>query len=262
MGPGNFEFGQVRDYLERQQRRIAELESENRTLRRELDELRRGVGIAVMIHGRAVPLAPLPPAGTAANPRHSVTTSGQHPAVMPVASGPIPGAGPIPHVQPTQQPAANFPEANWLTGSQPALRAQPRPEQTAGPRQAHTLRPSERITPEWLREATASQAPGSERPNVWDAAYVAGSPGATPSQIPATPSRILATPSQPGEWPAPRAARSRRSHASAPLPPLPLPSEPPYPSLAELTGQLPAVQRKPRRQANERNPYDDSFVLG
>jgi hypothetical protein len=261
MGPGNFEFGQVRDYLERQQRRIAELENENRTLRRELDELRRGVGIAVMIHGRTVPLASLPSAGTAATPRFSVTTSGQHPTVAPVPGEPMQNARPTPHAQPAPL-AASFPEANWLTGSQPAIRAQPRPERIAETQQARVSRRSERITPEWLRETTASQAPAGERPNVWDAAYAAAMPGATPSRIPATSSRIPATPSQPGEWPTSRPLRSPRSRTSAPLPPLPLPSEPPYRSLAELTGQLPTVQRKLRRHANERNPYDDSFVLG
>ena len=270
MESGKFEFGQVREYLERQQRRIAELESENRTLRRELDELRRGVGIAVTIHGRTVPLAPLPPAGTAAHPRPSVTpsstTSGQHPAVAPVPSGPVPNAGPTAHAQPAPPAAtfpATFPEANWLTGSQPAIRAQSQSERTAEPRQAHVPRPSERITPEWLREAAVSQASANGRQDAWGGSPIASADGTTgPSQIPVTPSRYPATPSQAGELPISRASRSRRSHASAPLPPLPLPSEPPYPSLAELTGQRPAVPRTSRRPANERNPYDDSFVLG
>src|SRR6266849_5600736 len=44
--------------------RARQLEMENHELRRELDELRRGVGIAVLIQGRPVPLSALPAAGT------------------------------------------------------------------------------------------------------------------------------------------------------------------------------------------------------
>jgi hypothetical protein len=269
MGPGNNEFGQVREYLERQQRRIAELESENHTLRRELDELRRGIGIAVMIHGRTVPLAPLPPAGTAAHPRIPVTGSGEHPAASTAPSSAIPSASSsaAPVAQPESAPlappqATAFPEASWLTGSQPAIRAQPRAARAPEPWQARALRPSERITPEWLREATASQAPANVPQDTWEGGYPTGASGATPSQAPAPPSRHPASAPQPGELPTSRASRSRRSQASAPLPPLPLPSEPPYPSLAQLTGRQPDVQRTARRHAGERNPFDDSFVLG
>src|SRR5260370_42326852 len=46
-------------------KRARQLELENRELRRELDELRRGVGISVLIQGRLVPLSALPSAGAA-----------------------------------------------------------------------------------------------------------------------------------------------------------------------------------------------------
>ena len=51
-------FEEIAAWLEQQVRRVRALEAENRELRRQLDELRRGIGVAVMIEGRAFPLAP------------------------------------------------------------------------------------------------------------------------------------------------------------------------------------------------------------
>src|SRR5690242_5779176 len=46
-------------------KRARQLEIENRQPRREHDELRRGVGISVLIQGRLVPLSALPSTGAA-----------------------------------------------------------------------------------------------------------------------------------------------------------------------------------------------------
>src|SRR5215468_120936 len=125
MGPGNGEYGQYAepyaepyaDWYEHQQRRIAQLEAENRDLRRQLDELRRGIGVAVMIHGRPIPLAPLQPAGTAyisdGPPISTVAHSAPQPHAWPVQQPPAP-------FQDGPAPASSFPEESWLSGPQRA----------------------------------------------------------------------------------------------------------------------------------------------
>jgi hypothetical protein len=100
MGPRSHEYEQYANWYEHQQRRIAELETENRELRRQLEDLRRGIGIAVLIHGRPIPLTPLQPSAHLSD--GPASSSGAH------------GAPPL------------YPEESWLTGPQRA--AQPAPQ--------------------------------------------------------------------------------------------------------------------------------------
>src|SRR5579859_1084259 len=71
--------GQMSNIIQIQQQRIAELEADNRDLRRQLDELRRGAGIAVLIEGQAIPLTTLTPAPAPRPPVLSHPTQLTHP---------------------------------------------------------------------------------------------------------------------------------------------------------------------------------------
>lgn len=179
MGYDYYQRDDVTEYLAQQRQRIADLEAENRALRAQLDALCRGEGIAVLINGRRIPLAALVEVGANAagtpSERQYVahgrarTPSAprdpyHHPAQrMPMPTPQTPSPAPAPD-------ATVFPEAAWLTGATPAVRPQPVPPgppvqrgHTSG---ARALRPSERITPDWLREARHSTA-GPRPPANW-----------------------------------------------------------------------------------------------
>jgi hypothetical protein len=231
MGPMNAEYGdyeQMSIWLERQQRRIEDLEVENRDLRRQLDELRRGVGVAVMIHGRAISLASLPSSGSA----HSSDGPASSAPRRPVPAAPIPHsygssapqpsyAPPAPSQVQVRQPApASFPENDWLTGPQRSVKALPRRERAhvVPPAPPRPLSPTQEMTPSWLREA----APAPQEPRQW---------------------------------------RPRARTDSLPVPPRlePVPQAPQR-TLAQITRQQGAM--RPTDPHPGRNPYSDSFVLG
>ena len=228
MGPMNAEYGdyeQMSIWLERQQRRIEDLEVENRDLRRQLDELRRGVGVAVMIHGRAIPLASLPPSSSAYSSNGPASSAPRRPVpAAPIShtygnSAPQPSYAPPapPQVAARQPTPASFPEEDWLTGSQRSMKAAPRRERAhvvpAAPPRPRSA--SQEMTPSWLR----GDAPAPQEPQQW--------PHRTrTSSLPRTPR----------------------------LEPFPQPA--PQRTLAQITGQHPAESYPGR------NPYSDSFVLG
>lgn len=87
-------------WAEQLQQRVMRLEMENRELRRQLDELRRGVGIAVLIQGRPVALASPPPAMPGTGSGHftdapAMSQTGARPAINP-QMGPAPRSVPSP----------------------------------------------------------------------------------------------------------------------------------------------------------------------
>jgi hypothetical protein len=251
MGQQQMGQGQMSNLMQLQQRRIAELEAENRDLRRQLDELRRGAGIAVLIDGQAIPLttlapppAPRPPVLThpsqpipampatfAARPS---TTSGR----MPIVRGTAAPSTPYPRM-PQPRPsvpsvpvraAAPAPDDGWLTGSTPAVRPRPSAAMPAA-------RPSSSVTPAWLRD---------EAPTVVAAPVAPVSQSAPVSQMP------LSSP--------------RRRLSTGPLarPSVPRLQPEGFPTLAQITGRMRAVRPQPQPELwpGERNPYADSFVLG
>src|SRR5258705_765291 len=109
-------------------KRTRQLEIENRELRRELDELRRGVGISVLIQGQLVPLSALPSAG-AALPSYPTpapfTATGQQSAAATFTPPPT-------WAEPPSQPA---PPSRPAPPSQPAPPSLPYPP-TPAPRRA------------------------------------------------------------------------------------------------------------------------------
>src|SRR5260370_37047776 len=136
MGPMNAEYGdyeQMSVWLERQPRRIEDLEAENRDLRRQLDELRRGVGVSVMIHGRAIPLASPSPSGSAYSSDGPASSTQRRPVpAAPIShsygsSAPQPShAPPAPPQVAARQPApAPYPGTGRLTGPQRPVKPAP-----------------------------------------------------------------------------------------------------------------------------------------
>ena len=243
------EYARLVRWAEEQQRRLAALEWENHELRQQVNDLRRGVGIAVVVQGRMIPVDPAPAEMPQPNagpmPHPSFGPALQH------APRSAPAQPSQPHHMPPIQPTPSAPpaprsqvfsEEMWITGQTRAVKPPP------------ALRPtslSQEMTPSWLRE----DAPQSPTP-------------------PPAPRRTLATAT--GSHPAmpkpPRTAPPERQQSGrqrVQARPLSRPSDPrleavPLPTLAQLTGQQPAVRipgREPQ-QPDERTPYSDSFVLG
>lgn len=255
-------------------KRARQLEIENRELRRELDELRRGVGISVLIQGRLVPLSALPSAG-AALPSYPMpapfTATGQQsaaatftppptwseppsqpaPPSLPYPPAPAPRRAPQSPPRSANPRSEPFPEEAWITGQRRVVRPpalQPQPEPRPPVSQQNAARPSQRITPGWLREEPPMPAPTS---------------------APAGPmSRVGADQLSPTPTPAPHARNDARPIARPNVPErgrsrLAVPRlEPAHiPSLAEITGHMPAVRAPGKGPRPERNPFEDSYVL-
>lgn len=295
MNAMNADYAQMTEAVHWQQQRIIELEAENRELRRQLDDMRRGVGIAVIIEGRQIPLAAPAAAST---PHSSVspafdgpwTSAGHH------VSPPTPSAVPTPlpqHTTPQRafsapppvratahtappQPAqlphraslrhgeAAFSENSWLTGPAPAVKPAPQPPhpQRQQPAQPTPRQESRRVQPQqqpqqsprytppgWLREEAPTVASWETEPEV--------------APLPAPPLR-------------PRVPAQRHYLSHPPIPPVPAEiwraeqqrDAGAFPTLAQITGQHPAVRIPGKRKKNdnthgdEPNPFTDSFVLG
>lgn len=252
MGPTEYEYRQALAWIEHLRTRAAQLEAENAHLRLQLDELRRGVGVAVVIQGQAIPLAPLsrqPGAMTGSQPvqlsRSQPTgpiSAPFPPALHPSAplSAPLGGApsGPLP---------SPYTENTWLTGPTPAVSPQRAPAQgqqrPAG--QHRQGRPSQRVTPEWLRDDSPNGPNNRPSPTSY------GPASRATGQIPAVGPRGASTNGQPrprGGVP----ARPLGGQASGDR----------LPSLAELTGHVPVVRGRAKQARRDHEDYDDSFVLG
>lgn len=255
MGPTEQEYRQALAWIEQMRARVAQLEAENGNLLRQLDDLRRGVGVAVVIQGRAIPLA-APAASMSGRQTGAPVGFPTAPAPYPLATGPMstPYHSAYQHSAPLSsplgggtQPGAVSPlhgDSAWLTGQMPAV--QPGSAGSAGSagqrggaqqRQPH---PAQRVTPEWLREETQrGQPPAQNGP----------ASGMGTGQIPAM------TP-----YPGASNARPRGGVQARPLGG----QEPGerLQSLAELTGHIPAVRGRAKLSKRERDEFDDSFVLG
>ncbi|HST89455.1 MAG TPA: hypothetical protein VLJ14_13865 [Ktedonobacterales bacterium] len=260
MGQQQMGQGQMSNLMQLQQRRIAELETENRDLRRQLDELRRGAGIAVLIEGQAIPLttlapAPVPRPPVLMHPTHLSQPISAMPA-MPAtfAARPSTTSGRMPAVRGTAAPSTPYPrmpmqrpstpsvpvrvvaptrDDGWLTGATPAVRPWPLAAMPAA-------RPSSGVTPAWLRD---------EAPTV----VVAPVAPVAPVSQPAPVSQMLSS-----------APRRRLSTGPLARPSVPRLQPAGFPTLAQITGQMRAVRAQPQPELwpGERNPYADSFVLG
>lgn len=257
MGPTEYEYRQALAWIDHLRTRVAQLETENAHLRLQFDELRRGVGVAVVIQGQTIPLAPLSRQPSAPTP--SAMTGSQ-----PVPPGRSQPAGSISApFPPAFQPSAPFAEPigaapsgpfrtpyaenTWLTGPTPAVSPQRAPKQAqrpAGP--PREGRPSQRMTPEWLRDEPPNRANNRPFPQQYDPTP------RTTSQTPALGSPGAATS---GGQPRPRGgvpARPLEGQQSGDR----------LPSLAELTGHVPAVRARAKQARRDHEAYDDSFVLG
>jgi hypothetical protein len=99
-------------WLAERERRVLALEAENRALRQELARLRQGIGIALVVEGRAVPVAPTRSGSgvIVTTPMPSVTPpfAGTHEHPLPRLSAHPPmhasGPHPIPHPPRHEQP--------------------------------------------------------------------------------------------------------------------------------------------------------------
>lgn len=281
----NEQYRQLVGWMERQQRRVADLERENRELRRQLDELRSGVGVSLVIQGRALPLTVLPapePTGPVAAAAHART--GEHPAYgLPNSLSSVPAARPshsshpaysaplaeqslspffpiTPAPPPTPTPVrpTPAPESTWLTGRMRAVRAPAQASRTGESERPRLATPSQEMTPAWLREYEDVRMPAPIIPP-------APSWPSTPQPSAQRPRTLTAAT---GKQPAVRPPL-RQSQSSAALPTPARPRRPTaprlepehLPTLAEMTGRQPAV-RLPGKPSAERSPFSDSFVLG
>ena len=258
MGPTEQEYRQALAWIEHMRTRVAQLETENNDLRRQLDDLRRGVGVAVVIQGRAVPLSALPPANstpqTGARAAYSSTASQPIPAPFPRATsrGSTPYSGSFQPSAPLSAPlrggahsgpiSSLYAENTWLTGQMPAVHpnggAPTGQHEATGQRRSG--RPSQRVTPEWLRDETQGGAQAQRGPV-----------SRTSEQMPATAPYTSST----GARPRPRGGVQARPIGTQG-------SSERLPSLAELTGHIPAVRGRSKLSKRERDEYEDSFVLG
>lgn len=159
MGYDYYQRDDVTEYLAVQRQRIADLEAENRALRAQLDALCRGEGVSVLINGRQIPLAAL--AAAAASRAEAAHGRQRTPTAPPDLYYHAAQRVPMPPPHTPAHGEAVFPEDAWLTSPSPAARP-PAPAQRAHNTGAHALRPSERITPEWLREARHSSTPQAQ----------------------------------------------------------------------------------------------------
>ncbi len=281
----NEQYTQMVGWMERQQRRVADLERENRELRRQLDELRCGVGVSLVIQGRALPVtvlpAPEPTGPVAAAPAHART--GEYPAYsmrnspssvpaapwsLPSSSAPLAEQPPSPFfpITPAIPPApvptparpTPAPDSTWLTGRMRAVRAPMTPARAGEFAPPRAAMPSQDMTPAWLREHDEVRMPEPILPPVpsW------------PSTTPAASQRPRTLAAATGKQPAVRSPL-RQGQSSATAPNFASPRQPmaprlepePLPTLAEMTGRQPAVRLAGKRPA-ERSPFSDSFVLG
>ena len=252
----NEQYRQMVNWMDRQQCRVAELEAENRELRHQLDDLRRGVGVSLVIQGRALPVSVLPapePTGPIATERPSYPVYSAPLQAQTPQAGRVSPATPPTAFTPRPMPA---PDSTWLTGQMRAVRA-PAPAAGASQPSRQTI-PSQNMTPTWLREESALPAP------------IVPSAPAVPSwpSTPLSASRPRTLASATGKQPAARSPLQLEAQATVPISPArprrpTVPRlEPQYlPSLGQLTGRFPAV-RLPDKPAGERSPYSDSFVLG
>ncbi len=159
-------------WLADREQRIQALEAENRELRQQLERLRQGVGIALVIEGRVVPVAPSSPGIIASAPVPAVAPTQPRPAAQPIPRPVTPppphatGAHPIPHwasqqaSRPTYPPLAETPAQLPVVG--PLTPTGPVSAigkwNATPPRAASAPSPAPRPEPRWFEEASAPPA--------------------------------------------------------------------------------------------------------
>ena len=288
MSAMNAEYARMTEAVRWHQQRIIELEAENRELRRQLDALRRGVGVSLIIEGRQIALAPL--AATSMS-HHSAGptpdapwTSGIHPMPTPATAMPSPTPIPIPqpmtlpqraypsqpavqgtaHTMPPQRAHAQhgeaaFPENAWLTGPVPAIKPAPPSSQQQQQPARHTPHQESRRVQQpqqsHLQRFTPPAWLQEEAPTV--ASWGAEPEADDPSSHPRTPVQRQYVPQNPIPPIPAEVWRAEQQRDTAK-----------FRTLAQMTGQHPAVRIPGRAKkagtphGDERNPFADSFVLG
>jgi hypothetical protein len=238
-------FEEMSTWLEQQERRVRTLEAENRELRRQLEELRRGVGISVVIEGRTVPLAP------ASLVTDVTAASGAVPAVQPLARDsrdpqirPAEYRAPHPQPQPGAAPSA--------FGAAPAVSPPP----ASAPRPHPGLAP---ITPPAFGR---SQPDGAGHTGYGHAAAGAehrpfAPLASTPEELP-PPGRLV--PPSSGGWLASGDAWPDQAPARPSAPPAPIRPAGTYPPARGRIESHPLREHR-EPQHDERNPFADSFIL-
>lgn len=233
--------GDVAGWLERVSARLRELEAENAQLKQQLADLRHGLGIAVVIDGKLVPLAPQP---ASAPPQPSAPRQQpQQPQQQP--RPPRQTGEQLPHL--TGYPAGQMgSDVSRHTGSVPV--PMPVPPAQPAPAISHRAYPPLAATPEQL-PAIRGLLPAPEQPTrEW-----LGAGDAWPDATPANPAAPAARPARPG--------RTLR-HATGGPPPL-RDSYPParhQPSSDPIWRDLDR-ERTSEAEREQRNPYADSFML-
>ena len=286
----NAEYAQMTEALRWQQQRIIDLEAENRELRRQLDDLHRGVGVSVVIEGRQIPLAALaaassPPSASAGpvNPGLASNASwiyGGHQAVPPMMAAPVPAP------PPAQSPQPGAPVQRTFAAHQPAPASSLAPSHSSP---AQPAKPAQQAASTWNSEGAFPEHAWltGPAPAVKPAQRSSQQPAQRSARQPLRQERRSAEPSPqqpqrpvPPTWlreEAPTEASWDSDFASSPpvrehrvahrqylphTPTPPIPAEPwqderrqdsgQFPTLAKITGQHPAVRipGKPKKARN------------
>jgi hypothetical protein len=240
------------------ERRLRVLEVENQELRRQLTDLRRGVGIALVIEGRTVPVAPLSPISAPTGPVPAAAWPRPEPPgpvampAQPTVGRPSFGPRPSP-ANATNAMAHSWPGAGGPTDpaplSDPYLPAQHEPAPT---------HPRADQRPSWPPAATTAHLPvvrplsvlpsGETRSESHAAWLRSGSQW--PDLATGRPSYAASYPQTPAAPPTPSSPAS--------LPPLaPLGQDP----AARPAAPNAREQTQREWQPGERNPFADSFML-
>lgn len=277
MGGGSGGYGAddgMAAWIESRERRIRTLEAENEELRRQLDLLRQGAGITVLIDGHPYALAASTPPASAASPAiptdtrpaaaPSLRTGARVPVQRPHASQP----GDNPYLP---RPGASAPPASSYAFEQPWRAPTPPAPQLPAPQPGPSL-PS---MPTTQMPITAAR-PIARRPRATDSSWLTDERPTVPGSSPGSGPRIRIPTNSPREedawlrsgaaWPQPpqRPAAlpelpAPSAHPATPIPPAHVPARPvsaPHPT------PRPTPHPMPREQAPAgRNVFADSFIL-
>lgn len=279
MGGGSGGYGTgdgMAVWMESRERRIRMLEAENQELRRQLDALRQGAGITVLIDGQPHALA-ASISHVSAHAAESAIPNDTRPAATPAMPTGARAAVQRPHVsRPGDNPYMPQGSAPALPASGYAFEQPWRASASPGP-----LPPVPQPSPSLPSMPTTQMPipaarPPARRPHATDSSWLTDERPAVPSSTPGNGSRApIPTGARHEEreedawlrsgaaWPQP----ARRPTALPELParpdtPLPSASYPARPVSAPRRTPLPTLRPTPREQAPaERNVYADSFIL-
>jgi hypothetical protein len=168
------EEARVARWLAEREQRIQALQAENRALRLQLERLRQGIGIALVIDGRVVPMTPSSPGIIASAPVPAVAPAHQATPTQPhaVPHPPLHATGPqpIPHTprhdaaRPTWPPLAEtpaqLPAVGPLTPTGPVSAIG---QWAASPRATSAPVPAPRPEPSWFEVERPAPVAREER---------------------------------------------------------------------------------------------------